>query len=263
MSEPREWWIVDGVGVAPLYDDEDEAIRAAGYSAELEPTFTFHVIEKSAYDELGTELDRVSWQRDEFERLAKSWMADHDKLKVKYEPLVAELAVADKDAHKIFDPTNLAQQIRNLDGVAAVNLSEPSPGDLERVTQAYEQTREELASLKKLYGELLEVYNENREARELEVELAEIKPNSLPSFCVAVPSDEWYDTTKALATAEAEVKRLNRECISVSLHDQRIAAGEQERDRYRQVLEEINKNVDDDGMGGWLTDLVSAALGPR
>ena len=48
-QKAREWWIVEGVGVRPLYDNEDEAIRAAGYSAEQEPTFTYHVIEFSAF----------------------------------------------------------------------------------------------------------------------------------------------------------------------------------------------------------------------
>ena len=35
---------------------------------------------------LMTDLVRMTAERDEYKRLAESWMADYDKLKTKYEP---------------------------------------------------------------------------------------------------------------------------------------------------------------------------------
>ena len=45
------------------------------------------------------------------------------------------------------DP-NLRKAIERLDGFAAVNLAEPSPGDLERVFKAYSATHDEVLRLR-------------------------------------------------------------------------------------------------------------------
>ena len=42
------------------------------------------------------EIERVKWQRDEYEKAANSWMHDFDRLKAKYEPAYAEISQAAK-----------------------------------------------------------------------------------------------------------------------------------------------------------------------
>lgn len=49
------------------------------------------------------------------------------------------------------------RMIEALDGVAGVNLDEPSPGDLERVVKAYDETRKELAEAKALIEQTAEI----------------------------------------------------------------------------------------------------------
>ncbi len=48
----------------------------------------------------------------------------------------------------------LIEMIKKMDGVAAVNLAEPSEGDLERVVAAYAETRAENDRLKAEITEL-------------------------------------------------------------------------------------------------------------
>lgn len=50
-------------------------------------------------------------------------------------------------AYRDANPVDLKKSIESLDGVAAVNLDEPCPGDLERIVNAY---RDERARLKKV-----------------------------------------------------------------------------------------------------------------
>ena len=49
-----------------------------GFSV-MEPQVIVEVVDKAAYDQIKRERDR-------YEKLAESWMADYDRLKAKYEP---------------------------------------------------------------------------------------------------------------------------------------------------------------------------------
>lgn len=111
----REWWIVEGVFPARLFENEDEAIRAAGWSAEQEPTFNFHVIERSAL----TECERViEAQKNEIDRLLEHY---NELLSVR-----AELRIRER---------KLEIAVRALE-VYATNETFPEYGDTARATLA-------------------------------------------------------------------------------------------------------------------------------
>jgi hypothetical protein len=50
---------------------------------------------RTLVDRLRTYIRDLEFQRDSYEKAAKSWMNDHDKLKEKYEPLVAQCQAED------------------------------------------------------------------------------------------------------------------------------------------------------------------------
>jgi len=79
-DKPREWFINP---VARYIC----AVNEGGFGLSGNEV---HVIEHAAYE-------RVCAERDEYERLAKSWMADYDRLSEKYEPKVAVTSAADRE----------------------------------------------------------------------------------------------------------------------------------------------------------------------
>lgn len=75
MSELREWWRVEGVETK-WFDSEEDAHFYAGWSAEREPTFTYHFVEAKALEELrecsNNKFDEIQRLKAELAKYRKS-----------------------------------------------------------------------------------------------------------------------------------------------------------------------------------------------
>jgi hypothetical protein len=80
----REWWIV----VRDYEPGDDEFDWAYDYEQTRIDYEVVRVIEHSTFTALEVENETLHKERDEYKRLAESWMADYNKLKEKHYPLV-------------------------------------------------------------------------------------------------------------------------------------------------------------------------------
>lgn len=79
---------------------------------------------------------------------------------------VTELAAAKEEIARLKDISNVyGPAMKALDGVAVVNLAEPSEGDLERVVKAYAECRRERDEFKKEVNSLKESMNAHDKSR--------------------------------------------------------------------------------------------------
>jgi len=118
------------------------------------------------------------------------------------------VAVAAQVSERSTFGRDVIKAINYLDGVAAVNLAEPNPGDLERVVQAFAKAR---ADLREAQAELtncgVEIDRYMRERDEALVELGQMRAQNVEA------KDEIskliYGWPKERDALRAEVKQLN------------------------------------------------------
>lgn len=172
----REWWITSLEN-----NDDGPDVSIQGPNAH-----GVHVVEKSAYDALAATEE--GWRLK-----AREAMAERDELASKFNSSCDGIAAYREANHQLKRELSTARQIKravqdkaraaddgamacfvakSLDGVAGVNLAEPSAGDLERVVKAYAECRAERdEALRRL--KILDCFGIDDKIEKLKRELAE------------------------------------------------------------------------------------------